>query len=217
MRTFNEQEKRTVGTTALIIFCLTFFAFFEQTTELSSIIQGSIIAFIFFFCLPLAYCRFILNDPLSSLGIQGVLNIKDILWSFLAGFVGFMFIWVLQWYFPDFASTIIFPILVENNFLWFVVYSLLAIPLTLAVYEVFFRGMIQILWLKNTWWAVLVQFFFFVGLLYLSEGVTLADVPLITATFLSGLVAYKTQSLWYAFTTGVLIIFFTDVLFLSLR
>jgi hypothetical protein len=217
MRTFTQNEKKFVGTTALIIFCLIFFAFFEQTEELSSIIQGFIIAFIFFFCLPLAYCRYVLREPLASLGIQGTLNIKDFLWALLLAFVGFMAIWALQWQFPALAKETLFPVIVEESFLWFVIYALTAIPLTVAVYEVFFRGLIQILWLRNTWIAVLTQFLLFSGLLLLSDGADLTDVPLIITALLAGIVAKKTGSLWYSLGTGILILFFTDVLFLSLR
>jgi membrane protease YdiL (CAAX protease family) len=134
--------------------------------------------------------------------------------SAMAGFLGS---WVLLYQYPEIAFQATFPLLVEASFVWFVVYTLTLLPLTLIIYEVFFRGMVQILWLGNTWKAVAIQGILFSALIYLTAGLTLIDAPQIIAAFVAGFVAKKTGSLWYAFLTSYLSIFLTDVLFLSLR
>jgi membrane protease YdiL (CAAX protease family) len=130
---------------------------------------------------------------------------------------GFLFSWALVYQYPDIGLQVSFPLLVETSFFWFMVYTLTLLPLTLIIYEVFFRGMVQILWLGNTWKAVAIQGVLFGALIYLTVGLTLIDAPLIIAAFVAGFVAKKTGSLWYAFLTSYLSIFLTDVLFLSLR
>lgn len=217
MRKFTDTEKRFIGTASLIAFSFIFFAFFEQTESLSSVTQGFIIAIIFFLGLPLAYCRYILDEPFTKLGIQSAEHVKAILWSVLGAFFGFLLVWGLNNTFPQMASQTIFPVLVENNFGWFVLYALIAIPVTFLIYEVFFRGMIQYLWLGNTWRAFGVQAVFFWLLVWLGEGVSFSSIPLLLTPILAGLVMKKTASLWYAWFASSLFIFLTDVLFLSLR
>jgi len=217
MRVFSNREKRFIGTTALIVFCLLFFAFFEQSTGLSAVVQGFIIALIFFLLLPVAYTRLVLREPLRNLGFQGTNHIISVLWSVFLAMGGFLLCWGLVYMYPAITSEVLFPVLVETSFVWFTLYTLTLLPLTLFIYEVFFRGMIQILWLNNTWKATLVQGVLFVTLLQLTEGITRADAPLILATIMAGVAAKKTGSLWYAFLTSYLIVFLTDVLFLSLR
>jgi membrane protease YdiL (CAAX protease family) len=218
MRVFTQKEKHFIGTTTLIVFCILFFAFFEESPTLSSVLQGAIITSIFFLVLPIAYTRLVLREPLAKLGLRGADNhTLAVLWSVLLAMGGFLACWALVYTYPNLAGQAIFPVLVETSFVWFTLYTLTLLPLTLFIYEVFFRGMVQILWLENTWKAVGAQAILFIALLQLTNGITLVDVPLLLAALLAGIVAKKTGSLWYAFLTSYLIVFLTDVLFLSLR
>lgn len=217
MRQFTEKEKKFFVTTAFILGCLIFFAFFEEVPELSSVIQGFIIAFIFFLCLPLAFCRFVLREPLTKIGFQQNFRLTYVLLSVIVAFVGFIALWFLQQSIPEFGSTTFFPVKVETSFFWFVLYALTVVPITLIVYEVFFRGLVQILWLENKWWAIVVQAGLFALLTFFSQGISLDDTPLLLAAILSGFVAYRTGSLWYALGTSYILILLTDILFLSLR
>ncbi len=217
MRKFTDSEKRFTGTAILIVFCLTFFTFFEQVDSLSSFIQGFIIVAIFFFVLPIAYCRLVLDEPLKNLGIQVTSHIQGILWAVLASFGGFFIVWALQMQFPKIAEETLFPVLVETHFGWFVLYALVCIPLTQVVYEVFFRGMLQYLWLGNTWLAFGIQALFFAFLVLAGKAVNFGDIPFLMTALLSGLVMKKTSSLWYAWLASTSFMFMTDVLFLSLR
>jgi membrane protease YdiL (CAAX protease family) len=217
MRVFTNTEKHFVGTTSLIAFCILFFAFFEESASLSSVLQGFIIAFIFFLCLPIAYTRLVLGQPLSQLGFRGADHVKALLWSIFLAMGAFLGSWALVYQYPDIGLQVTFPLLVETSFMWFVLYTLTLLPLTLIIYEVFFRGMVQILWLGNTWKAVVLQAVLFSSLIYLTAGITWTDAPLLITACIAGIVAKKTGSLWYAFLTSYLSIFLTDVLFLSLR
>ncbi len=217
MRVFTQKEKRFVGTTALIVFCLLFFAFFEESPKLSSVLQGAIIAFIFFLTLPIAYTRLVLREPLANLGFRTTNHTIAVLWSIFLATGGFLACWLLVYQYPNIAGEAIFPVLIETSFVWFTFYTLTLLPLTLFIYEVFFRGLVQILWLGNSWRAVGVQALLFVGLLQLTQGIALVDAPLLLTASIAGIVAKKTGSLWYAFLTSYLIVFLTDVLFLSLR
>ena len=217
MRVFTQKEKRFVGTTALIVFCLLFFAFFEESPELSSVLQGAIIALIFFLVLPVSYTRLVLREPLTNLGFRGTNHTVAVLWSIFLAMGGFLACWLLVYQYPSIVGEAIFPVLIETSFVWFTLYTLTLLPLTLFIYEVFFRGLVQILWLDNNWRAVGIQWLLFIGLLQLTQGITFVDAPLLLTALTAGIVAKKTGSLWYAFLTSYLIVFLTDVLFLSLR
>lgn len=217
MRVFTQKEKRFVGTTALVVFCLLFFAFFEESPELSSVLQGAIIAFVFFLVLPIAYTRLVLRESISNLGFRSTNHTVAVLWSIFLAMGGFLVCWLLVYQYPSIVGEEIFPVLIETSFVWFTLYTLTLLPLTLFIYEVFFRGMVQILWLGNTWKAVALEVALFAGLLQLTQGIALVDTPLLLTAVAAGIVAKKTGSLWYAFLTSYLIVFLTDVLFLSLR
>ena len=186
MRVFSNTEKRFVGTTALVVFCLLFFAFFEESPELSSVLQGAIIALIFFLVLPIAYTRLVLREPLTNLGFRGTNHTIAVLWTAFLAMGGFLCCWFLVYVYPNVAGEAIFPVLIETSFLWFILYTLTLLPLTLFIYEVFFRGMMQILWLGNTWMAVGAQAVLFIALLQLTEGIGLVDAPLILTTLAAG-------------------------------
>lgn len=217
MRVFTQKEKHFVGTAILIAFCILFFAFFETSSQLSLVLQAFIITCIFFLILPVTYVRLVLREPLAHLGFRRVNNPWGVSWAALGVLVGFLSIWFLVRTYPTVASETLFPVLVETKFPWFIAYALTLMPLTILIYEVFFRGMIQILWLQNSWLAVFVQFFLFGGLLLVTGGFVWASAPLVIVAIVAGIVAKQTQSLWYAILTSYLITFSTDILFLSLR
>lgn len=218
MRVFTQKEKHFIGTTALIVFCVLFFAFFQASSQLSVVLQGFIITSIFFLILPLAYVRLVLGEPFSVLGFRLAGDtMKNVITALLASGGGLGVTWFLVRFYPTIASQTLFPVLVETKFVWFVIYALTLLPFTLFVYDVFFRGMVQILWLRNTWLAVGIQALFFAGLLLATEGWMFAHIPLILTACIAGAVAKKTDSLWYAFLTSYLVTFGTHILFLSLR
>lgn len=218
MKSFTEKEKHFIGTGALIAACLIFFAFFEESSSLSSVIQGFIIGLLFFLLLPLAYVRLVLKRPLTLLGFclpQSPLVAT--LWAGLLGIGGFFVCWGVVYLDPMFVSQVAFPVLVETSFWWFVLYALFLVPLILAMYEVFFRGLVQKVWLGNTWPAVGIQWVMFVALLLLSTGLEKANIPLIISAFVSGIVAKKTDSVWFSLLSSYLAVILTDILFLSLH
>lgn len=218
MRTFSFSERKFLGTTALILFCLVFFALFEETSALSPYLQSFIIGLVFFLIIPLIYCKLILKEPFSAIGWQFGENLKGIFWGVLLTAAGLIAVFLLALQFPEFKQEYGFPAIVETSFLWFMLYELLMVPFVLLVYEVFFRGMVQTLWLGHLGlWAVLVQAAFFAGLMYLSQGIGWADVSLVLFAPLAGLIAYQARSVWYSFLASWLFVFLTDILFLSLR
>src|SRR3989344_407807 len=195
MRTFSLAEKKFIFTSALILFCL-----------------------VFFLVIPLAYCRMVLREPLSNMGWQRGEGIFGFFWPLLSVAIAFAGIFFLTWQFPAFAEAYTFPVAVETNFLWFVLYELFMVPFIVLIYESFFRGLVQMLWLQALGaWAILVQAALFTGLVYVSDGFTWETLPLLVFAPFAGYIAYKTHSLWYAFLGSWTFLFLTDVLFLILR
>ena len=117
--------------------------------------------------------------------------------------------------FSIFSSKIRQPASVKTNFLSFVIYEALLIPFTVLLYEVFFRGLVQRLWLSSLgFMGVLVQTGFFIGLLMLSGDLSWQRVPAIIFAPLSGLIVYYSGSLWYAWAASFLFFFLTDIFLL---
>ncbi|MEI9966532.1 MAG: hypothetical protein WDN67_02685 [Candidatus Moraniibacteriota bacterium] len=180
MRAFTAHQKRFIGTSALILLSLAFFAFFEESSGLGAALQGSIIGLVFFFVLPLAYCRLVLREPLSHLGWQKSVYNWALPFTLLVTAAWLALEYLLSLRFGQFSEMYFLPVLVEQHFPWFVLYEILMVPLIVVVYETFFRGLIQTLWLSTLgWYAVLVQAGLFYALFFVSTSFTWNALPLL--------------------------------------
>lgn len=217
MRTFDSQQKRFIGTTAFVFFCLVFFAFFQESSALSPTLQAAIIGLIFLFILPLLYCRFVLREPLSALGFRsgGPGAWVSALTLTLAALGVEYLVW-LNW--NDFGSLYRLPAAVERNFFWFILYELLLVPAVVLVYETFFRGLIQSLWLSHIpRGAVAIQALFFYALFFLSTDFSWDALPLLLFAPVAGLIVFLTRSLWYSIVASWLFLVLTDIFILATR
>jgi hypothetical protein len=218
MRTFTVSEKEFIGTSALVALSLLFFAFFEGTGALSPVLQGGVIGLVFFHVMPLSYCRFVLKRPLGDLGFRKSFGARPFLTALVTVLAFLILEYVLYRSLPRFGAEYVLPVLVRQNFLWFVLYELFMVTLVVLVYETFFRGLIQMLWLRGLGpWAILLQALFFYGLFFLSTGFSYNALPLLLFAPAAGFVASRTRSLWYSAFASWLFFFLTDVLLLALR
>ena len=117
-----------------------------------------------------------------------------------------------------FSSEYVFPVTVETHFGWFLVYELVVVAFTALLYEVFFRGLIQLLWLRSFGlWAVLFQALFVLTLLFLTGDISWQRAPLILFSPFAGLIAYFSQSIWYSWGASFIFFFLTDIFLLVIH
>jgi membrane protease YdiL (CAAX protease family) len=125
---------------------------------------------------------------------------------------------LVLWNFTPFLLDYRLPIVVEEQFLFFVLYELLLSGPIVFMFEVFFRGFIMLLWLRK-WgvWSVAVQAGLFLFLHTVSGDISAATIPALVFAPFAGLIAYQSRSIWYSFLATWFYLFLTDALVLILR
>lgn len=209
------KNRRFIVTGLVAFFSLGFLGFFTESDRLSPVFQSFIVSVVFFLVIPVFYSKMVLKESLKNIGWQK----GDVSAGILSGIVcvalGAAIVVGLALTFPDFRAQYVFPVLVETNFVWFLLYELVLVTFTALLYEVFFRGLVELSWLRQLGlWSIVIQAALFFGLLFLSQAIVWQMAPLLIFCPLAGFIAYRSQSIWYSFAASCLFLFLTDVFFL---
>jgi membrane protease YdiL (CAAX protease family) len=212
------KNRRFIITGLVVIFSLVFSEFFPRSDSFSSVLQSFIVSIVFFLVIPVLYSKMVLKESLKNIGWQRGDVSVGVLTGIASVILGGAIIVGLAFAFPQFREQYIFPAIVEKSFVWFILYELVLVAFVALVYEVFFRGFVQIFWLRAFGMrAIVIQTLLFLGLLFIGDSVSWQMAPLIIFCPLAGFIAYRSQSIWYSFVFSWLFIFLTDVFFLVLR
>ncbi len=211
-------NRRFITTGLLVFFSLGFLGFFAKGEGVNAVFQGFIVSIVFFLIVPLAYGTIVLKESLKNLGLQKGNPAAGILASIGSIIVaGAVVVW-LALTLPAFREQYVFPVSVETGFVWFILYELVLVSSIALLYEVFFRGLIGLLWLRAFGMiSVFMQAAIFFGLVYFSGGISWQMAPLLIFCPFAGFIAYRSQSIWYSFAASWTFLFLTDVFFLILR
>lgn len=211
------KNKEFIATTFMVVASILFLGYFEGSDQVSPAIQGLIVAIAVFLVIPILYCKIVLERPLASLGFQ-----RGNPWAGIGGSVialgsALAALFVL-WNFTPLIDDYRLPVIVREQFLFFVLYEVFLSGFFLLLLEVFFRGMVLLLWLRELkLWGVFVQAGLFAGILFLSQDITAQTIPLLLFAPFAGLIAYQSRSLWYSFGASWFFILLVDVMVLILR
>ncbi len=206
--------RRFIVTGLLVLFSLGFLYFSEQSDTVNPLFQTIVVSIAFFLVIPFLYSKMVLKESLKNMGWQ-----KGNVW--LGMFTSILSVALalgtvlLFTRFTSFAEHYRLPNIVEREFIWFILYELVLVSFTALLYEVFFRGLIELLWLRDFGlWAIVIQTGIFVGLLFLSNDVSWQKLPILLFSPLSGVIAYYSRSLWWSWGASWLFFFLTDVFLL---
>lgn len=209
--------RQFVVTGMLILFSITFLGFFPESDTMSPVFQGFIVSVVFFLVIPILYSKIVLKESLKKIGWQKGNVLAGILSSIvsvaLAGIAVFFLVRL-----TPFQANFRFPVLVETNFFWFMLYELVLVSFMILLYEVFFRGLVQLLWLRGFGvWAIFIQAGLFMILLYFGHDFSWQKAPLIIFAPFSGLITYFSRSIWYPIIASWFFFFLTDIVLLVLH
>lgn len=210
-------NKRFIVTGLLVLFSVFFLGLFSQSDKVNPVFQTLLVGVTFFLVVPVLYSKIVLKESLKNMGWQKGNGFLGVLAGILCVASALGVIFLLSRY-TSFAEQYFFPVTVQLHFFWFFLYELFLVSLTTFLYEVFFRGLVQLLWLKPFGiLAALFQAALFIGLLYLSDDISWQRAPLIIFSPLAGLVAYFSQSIWYSWAASWVFFFLTDVFLLVIH
>lgn len=211
------RHKEFIMTTVMVAASILFLGYFEGNDRVNPQLQGLIVSAAVFLVIPLIYCKIVLGRPLSSLGFQ-----RGNAWAGIGGSVialgaAFAALFVL-WNFTPLLTEYRLPVIVREQFLFFVLYEVALNGFFLLLFEVFFRGMVLLLWLRELGvWGVFVQAALFAGILFLSQSIGPETIPLLLFAPFAGLIAYQSRSLWYSLVASWFFVLIVDVMVLILR
>lgn len=207
-------DKRFLITGLLVLFSLAFLLFLPANEAVNSLFQGMVVSIAFFLVIPFFYCKMVLKEPLKNMGWQEGSGAWGILVAVFCILIALSIIFLLSRY-TQLQEKYFFPVSIQTNFVWFMLYEIVLVSFTALLYEVFFRGFIQMLWLKNSGYlAILLQVFLFLGFFFLNGDLNWQKLPLILFSPFAGIIAYTSRSLWYSWAASWIFFFLTDVFLL---
>jgi hypothetical protein len=161
--------------------------------------------------------KVILREPLSLLGFQGNEGRFGFVMVPLT-VIPVLSIWYVMLRLYPASGAYGLPTIVRSSFPFFILYEVVLTGALAFLYEVFFRGTVQLLWLRKAGFsAVLYQVALFLLFMSVTDGITWGSVPLILAAAAAGLVAQYTRSIYYSFAAAWILLFLSDVFLLIQR
>jgi membrane protease YdiL (CAAX protease family) len=210
--------KRFLMTGIFVVASLLLYGLFPTESRLGDTVQSLTLGSAVFLLLPILFTKMVLREPLSALGFRGsdrrfgVISIPLVVIPILS-------IWYVLLRTYPVASSYALPSTVRSSFPIFLFYEVVLVGVIAFLYETFFRGLVQILWLRSVgmWAAVIQAAVFVVFVISVGDGLSWQDVPLFLAGLASGFVASYTRSVPYAWVSAWLVLFLSDVLILVSR
>jgi hypothetical protein len=213
---FLSPKRRFVVTGLMAIGTLLLYYFFPFDEKLNDALQAIVSGTVFFLVLPILYVRLILKEPVSLIGFRGSERRHGWISVPLVTIPVLSVLYLLVRYYPVEEGYYI-PTLAESSFPIFLLYEILLVGAIAFLYEAFFRGFMQLLWLRSLGlWAVFVQAGIFFLFVLFTDGVTWQSVPMILSAFTAGFTAHYTRSIWYSWGASWLLLFLSETYLLTL-
>jgi membrane protease YdiL (CAAX protease family) len=210
--------KRFAITGSAILVSLLLCYSFPTDARLNQSLQSVMVGIAFFLIVPVLYVKMVLKEPLGSLGFQR--SHRKFGWaSVILTVIPALAVLVVLVKTSSVGGQYHLPLFATQSFPLFLLYELFLVGALVFLYEVFFRGFVMLLWLKDFGFgSALFQAVFFIGsYAILRGGVSWQDVPLFFTAVISGFVAFYTKSIWYSFSASWLFLFLADAYFLAIR
>ena len=208
------QKEKMIMTTLFVCITLGLLYGLPESGSLDSTLQEIIASSIFLLVLPVIYCKMILKEPLSSIGLREARWLPAFFWGGVMIAVGGVLLFLLL---PveGFREAYRLPAFIEKSFKWFVVYEVLVVGGIALLYEVFFRGLVMKLWLGPFGpVAIVLQSALFIGFIGISSGFSWQYAVLCYASLFSGAVAYFSRSIYASWLANWALFFLVDLVFL---
>lgn len=207
-------KKRFLADGSAVLLALSAYYLFPFDAKLNGMIQSVVLGIAFLGVLPVLYVKLIRKERVSVLGIGPSVRRLGWLSVPLATLSALSVLYLLVRQYPV-GENYYLPSLAISSFPIFLLYEVLAVGIIAFLYEVFFRGFVQLLWLgRYGISAVFFQFAIFSGFLLLTDGIFWQSAPILVAAVSSGFIASYTRSIYYSWISGWLVMFLADAYFL---
>lgn len=204
--------KEDLTTLAVIVVCLGLFFLFPSQGPAQAITAS----LIFLFLAPFLYIKLILKKHLRSYGWRIGDWKKGVLFAAVS-LVLSLLIFYAFYHYTNFPKAYKLPLSATQNFLFFLLYEFLLVGFFLALYEFFFRGFFMFSFSGKIGLAApFCQWFLFLAFLFLAGNFSWQNAPYIITALFSGLITYKSRSLWYSFAFSLSFLLIADAVIIKL-
>lgn len=205
-------NKKEIITSIFALLCLAGYVFFPS----NGYFQYRAVAIVFLILLPFLYNKYFLKEK-TLFGRIAIGDWKSNLKYLSIGLLGAFMVIAIVFKYTGLAQHYFLSTAVSNNFGSFLMYEFTGVLLTVALYEIFFRGFILFKFSSFEKWAILVQVLFFLAmiLMFFNLPYWFYINYLVFAPF-AGWIAYKSNSILYSFVGQLLFIVIIDATFIAL-
>lgn len=213
---FLSPRKQLVVTGFMVLGALLLYYFFPFDEKLNDTVQAIVSGVVFFLVLPILYVKLILKEPISALGFRGSERRHGWISIPLVTIPILSVLYLSVLYYPVEDGYYI-PSIAVDSFWLFLLYEILLVGTIAFLYEAFFRGFVQLFWLrKSGLFAILFQASLFFVFVLVTDGVTWQSIPMILSAAAAGFVAQYTRSIYYSWVAAWLLLFLSDAYLLTL-
>jgi len=210
MNTSPSLNKKDIVSVLMMVFCLLMIRLFPE----ENYFQKIIISVTFLLAIPALYIKIVLKESLKNFGLKLGNWRQGIAWT-LISFAILALISYLIYNYTNFVEKYYLPQKVIESFKLFAFYEIAIVGFFIALYEFFFRGFIMFSFSEKLgYWAVISQFALFVLFLIIMEDFNWMFAPYIMISFFSGVIAYKSRSLFYSYLFSLLFVIISDAVYI---
>jgi membrane protease YdiL (CAAX protease family) len=202
-----------IVTLIMALVCLFLYSFFPVSTLTQKIFSN----LTFLLIIPLLYIKIVLRKKFGEVGFQIGDWKKGIFWSifFLLILLAVLY---LSFNYTGLAQKYRVNSYVAGDFRFYLGYEILVVGMFLFLYEFFYRGFFLLSFSKKIgMWAILVQMALFILFSVVTKNFNWENSNFIVLSLVSGIIAYKSRSIWYSFVTGLIFIALMDAFWISLN
>lgn len=200
------ENKELLTTSSVIVFCLLLSLFFPVQNSAQLLTRN-----IFFLVIvPILYYKLVLKKNLSEMGLTFGNKKDGIFWGILI-FFATLLVFFLIYSYTDFKQNYLLSSYIVHNFWIFLFYELLAANLFIFIQEFFWRGFVLLYFSKKIGYlAIFLQFFLYALILIPNENSFWQLVPALVISLFSGIIVYKSRSIFYSWLVALLSLVILD-------
>jgi len=206
------RKKEFIISLVFAVCCLVLYGIFPTENTFQEVFSP----FVFLFLLPFLYIKLILKKNVGDFGMKIGDFKKGMIWSALS-LLAMLLIFYAVYHYTNFSREYSLPKAISQNFWIFLAYEFLLVGIFSFLYEFFFRGFIFFnLYKKFDFWAIIIQWSLFTLFFMAVGNFNLINLYYFVIALFSGIIIYKSRSIWYCFITSILFVIIADAIVIAL-
>ena len=201
------KNKNAIATIVFVLLCFVLYYIFPTKDTF----QDAYVEFVFLALLPVVYNKFVFKKEAKEYGFSVGHLKRGFILSAVSILSSLGIVYILYKNFGFYTKYSLQPIYADS-FANFLFYEISIVLFSIIVFDLFFRSffMLNMVSLLGAW-SILAQFGLFFVFLYMFVGSVWAFVPYLIFSFFSGVIVYKSRSIWYSVVSQLIFMMLVDL------